>query len=59
MSRSSPREFGPNEFWGYMIDMVHALNGHDYDLPGMGPMNLTGGYGRRGGGNGNVRLFRA
>jgi hypothetical protein len=49
--------FGPNEFWSYMIDMVHALNGHDSDLPGMGPTNLTGGYGRRSGGSGNVRLF--
>jgi hypothetical protein len=44
-------------FWKYMIDMVHALNGNDYDLPGMGPTTLTGGYGRRSGTNRNVRLF--
>jgi hypothetical protein len=49
--------FGPNEFWSYMIDMVHTLNGHDSDLPGMGPTNLTGGYGRRSGGSGKVRKF--
>jgi hypothetical protein len=51
--------FGPNEFWSYMIDLMHALNGHDYDLPGMGPKNLTGGYGMRSGSTGKVRLFPA
>lgn len=49
--------YGQNEFWSYMIDMVHALNGNDYDLPGMGPTTLIGGYGQRSGGRRNVRLF--
>ena len=49
--------FGPNEFWSYMLEMIHALNGHDSDLPGMGAANLTGGYGRRIGGSGKVPLF--
>jgi len=49
--------YGQNEFWKYMIDMIHALKGEDQDLPGMGPTTLTGGYGERRGGNRNVRLF--
>lgn len=49
--------YGQNEFWQYMIDMVHALNGDDSDLPGMGPTNLTGDYGRISGPNKSVRLF--
>ena len=49
--------YGQNEFWEYMIDMIHALNGNDHDLPGMGPTTLTGGYGKRSGANRNVRLF--
>lgn len=49
--------YGQNEFWRYMIDMIHALNGDDSDLPGMGPTNLTGGYGRTSGLNHNIRLF--
>jgi hypothetical protein len=49
--------YGENEFWRFMIDMVHALNGEDEDLPGFGPTSLTGGYGQKQGRNANVRLF--
>ena len=49
--------YGQNEFWRYMIGMIHALNGEDHDLPGMGPKTLTGGYGEGKATNRNVRLF--
>ena len=49
--------YGQNEFWRYMINMVHALNGKDNDLPMMGPTTLTGGYGQRRDRTRNVRLF--
>lgn len=49
--------FGPNEFWKYMIGMIHALNGEDEDLPGMAPKTLTGGYGERISGYKTVPLF--
>ena len=41
-----------------MIEMIHALNGDDEDLPGIGPTTLTGGYGERSDGYRKVR-FRA
>ena len=47
--------FGPNEFWRYMIDLVHALNGHDDEY--CPPRNMTGGYGVRQNGHTCVRLF--
>src|SRR6185503_1208270 len=39
--------YGQNEFWSFMIDMVHALNGQDGDPPWSSPTTLTGGYGQR------------
>ncbi len=38
-------DFGPNEFWRFMIDLVHSLNGHDHEY--CLPTTLTGGYGAR------------
>lgn len=49
--------YGPNEFWRFMIGMIHALNGENQDLPGLEATTLIGGYGERRGGKQAVRLF--
>lgn len=49
--------YGENEFWRFLINMVHALNGEDLDVPGVEPSGLTGGYGDKIQDSGNVRLF--
>lgn len=47
--------YGPNEFWRFMIGLVHSLNGHDSEF--FPPRNMTGGYGERKGGHQCIRLF--
>lgn len=49
--------YGQNEFWSFLIAMVHALNGDDDDLPGLYPTKFIGGYGLRSGISPNIRLF--
>jgi hypothetical protein len=47
--------FGQNEFWKWMIEFVHALNGNDDEhCP---PSKMTGGYGVREGEHRCKRLF--
>jgi len=43
--------FDKNEFWEFMIDLVHALNGDDNSEYTGPPKTLTGGYGIRRGGS--------
>jgi hypothetical protein len=47
--------FSQNEFWTWMIDFVHALNGNDDEY--CPPSKLTGGYGESKVAHGCQRLF--
>lgn len=48
--------FGESEFWDYMIELVHHLNGHASDS-GPVPTKLVGGYGTIGKFKPRMRLF--
>jgi hypothetical protein len=47
--------FGKNEFWKFMIDMIHTLNDPSDNY--QSPKDLTGGYGIRADETKNLKLF--
>lgn len=41
--------YGENEFWNFLMNLVHFLNGQMKDVPQNAPINFTASYGQRNG----------